>query len=237
MITTSLDAGDVRELLAAQPLAAVVHVDAERRREPLDLAGPLARDAHRADDERRAERVGAELLPLGGQHRDRLHGLAEPHVVGEDGADPEVAEEPQPAVAALLEREERLRHRGGRAERLVASLVASGEQRAEGVVERDLAELEPRILELDARDGADEVDDRALAPAVEELQRLLDLGAAQCMPAALDPDQRLLGGGELGQLLLRQGRVADRELPVEPGESVGREQAARAARRRSSPSG
>ncbi len=118
-------AGDVRQLLAAQPLAAVVHVHAERGREPLDLAGPLARDAHRADDEGGAERVGAELLPLGGQHRDRLHGLAEPHVVGEDGADPEVAEQPQPAVAALLEREERLRHRRRGAEGLVAPLVAA----------------------------------------------------------------------------------------------------------------
>ena len=49
------------------------------------------------------------------------------------------------------------------------------------------------------------------------------------MPAAADPDQRLLGGRELDQLLLGEGRVADRELPVEPGERVGREQAARAA--------
>ena len=63
------------------------------------------------------------------QHRDRLDGLAEPHVVGEDRADPEVAEEPQPAVAALLEREQRLGHRRGRAERLVVPLVAAVEQR------------------------------------------------------------------------------------------------------------
>ncbi len=224
-------AGDRRQLLAAQPLAAVVQVHAERRREPLDLAGPLARDAHRADDEGGAERLGAELLPLGGQHRDRLHGLAEPHVVGEDGADPHVAEQPQPAVAALLEREERLRHRGGGAEGLVAPLVAAREQRAERVVERDLAELETRILQLDTRDRPDEVDDGSLAPAVEEEQGLLDLGAAQRVPAALDADQRLLGGRELGQLLLGEGRVADRELPVEPCEGVGREQSARRAGR------
>ena len=109
-------AGDVDQLGAAEPLTAVVDVDAKGRREALDLSGPLAGDAHRADDQGGAERIHAVLLPLGGEHRDRLHRLAEAHVVGEDGADPEVAEQPQPAVTALLEREERLRHRRRRAE-------------------------------------------------------------------------------------------------------------------------
>ena len=63
-------------------------------------------------------------------------------------------------------------------------LVAAGEQRPEAVVERDLAELEPGVLELDARDGPDEVDDGSLAAAIEEEQRPLDLGAAQRVPAA-----------------------------------------------------
>ena len=61
--------------------------------EPLDLARPLPGDAHRADDERGAERLVPELLALGGEHRDRLHRLSKTHVVGQDGADAEVAEE------------------------------------------------------------------------------------------------------------------------------------------------
>ena len=92
----------------------------------------------------------------------------------------------------------------------------------------DLAELEPGVLELDARDRADEVDHGSLAAALEEQQRLLDLGAPQCVPAPADADQRLLRRRELDQLLLGERRVADRELPVEAGECVGREQAARA---------
>ena len=208
----------------------MVQVDAQRGREPLDLPRPLPGDAHRADDERGAERLGSELLPLRGQHRDRLDGLPEPHVVGEDRADPEVAEEPQPAVPALLEREERLGHRRRRAERLVVPLVATVEQCGEGIVELDVAELETRVLELDARDGSHEVDDGPLAAALEEQKCLLDLGAPQCVPAPAHADQRLLRRRQLDQLLLRQRRVADRELPVEPGERIGREEPARSRR-------
>ena len=140
-------------------------------------------------------------------------------------------------MAALLEREQRQRHRRRRAERLEAPLVAAGEQRAEAVVERDLAELEPGVLDLDPRDGADEIDDGAFAPAIEELQGTLDLGAAQGVPAALDPDQRLLGGRELDELLLGEGRVADRELPVELRERVCRRAVRSSDWRRSSRSG
>ena len=175
------------------------------------------------------ESVRAVLLSLGGQHGYCLHGLAESHVVGEDRADSEVAEQPEPTVTALLEREEGMRHRPRCAEGLVAPVVVAGEQRAKGVVELDLAELEPCILDFDSRDGADEVDDRSLATAVEEQERPLDLGAPQSVPAATNTDQRLLGGSEFGELFLGEGRVADRELPVESGESVGREQTAGSA--------
>ena len=107
-VTTTSDSAAARRARRRQPAGAVVEVDAERGREALDLLHPLPGDAHRADDERRAERVGAGLLALGDEHRDRLHGLSEAHVVGEDRADAEVAEHAQPAVAALLEREQRM---------------------------------------------------------------------------------------------------------------------------------
>ncbi len=206
----------------------MVEVNAERRSESLDLPCPLSGDAHRTDDECGAERLVTELLALGGEHRDRLNGLAEAHVVGEDRTDPEVAEEPQPAVPACLEREEGKRHRRRRGQRLEAPFVSAREERAEAVVERDLAQLEPRVLDLDSRDRADEIDDGSLAAAIEELQRPLDLGAAQGVPAALDPDQRLLGGCELDELLLGERRIPDRELPVEPCECFRPEKSARA---------
>ena len=220
---------DHRERLSRQPAHPVVEVDAQRRREPLDLGAPLADDAHRADDERRAERVVAPpLLALGDEHRDRLHRLAEPHVVGQDRADPEVAEQPQPAVAALLEGEEVELHRGGRRQRAEAPLAVP-EQLRERPIERHLAELEPRLVGLEAGDGADELDDPgARAAALEEAQRSLDVGLAERVPAAGDPDERLLRGGELGKLLVRERDVADREPPVEARERRRREQPTRA---------
>ncbi len=220
--------GDHRERLSRQPAHTVVEVDAQRRREPLDLGAPLANDAHRADDERRTERLTARLLALRDEHRDRLHRLAEAHVVRQDRADPEVAEEPQPAVAALLEGEEVELHRGGRRQRPEAPLAVP-EQLRERPIERHLAELEPRLVGLEAGDGADELDDPgARAAAFEEAQRSLDVGLAERMPAAGDPDERLLRGGELGKLLVRERDVADREPPVEACERRRREQSARA---------
>ena len=98
-----------------------------------------------------------------------------------------------------------------------------------GAIERHLAELEPRLVGLEAGDGADELDDPgARAAAFEEAQRSLDVGLAERVPAAGDPDERLLRGGELGELLVRERDVADREPPVEACERRRREQSARA---------
>ena len=72
----------------------MVKAHAKPRREAFDLVHPLPRNAHRAHHERRAKRIAAELLALGDDHRDRLDGLAEPHVVGEHAADAQVAEQP-----------------------------------------------------------------------------------------------------------------------------------------------
>ena len=198
----------------------------------MDLGAPLLDHAHRADDERRPERLVARVLPLRRQHRDRLHRLAEAHVVGEDRADAEVAEQPQPAVAALLEREERMRHRGRRGQRPEAAL-AGLEECGERFVERDLAELDPGLVGLEPGDRAHEIDDPgAGAAAVEEAERLLDVRPLDGMPAVADPDERLLGGGEVGELLVRQLGVADGEAPVEPSQLGRGEEAARAGARR-----
>ena len=219
------------ELRTGEPPGAVVEVDAQRRCEARDLGSPLLDDAHRADDERRAEGVAPEVLALGRDHRDRLHRLAEAHVVGEDRADPEVAEHPQPAVAALLERKELELHRGRRRAGAKALLVVV-EERGERRVERDLAELDTRLVRLETRDGADEIDDPgAGAAAVEEAKRPLDVRAAERMPLAGDADERLLGGRELRELVVGEDDVAHCEPPVEPRQLRRGEEAARAARR------
>ena len=77
------------ERRAAEPRRPVVDVDAQAGREPGDLAPPLLR--RRSSGRRRAwgRSRGAPVAPR--RARDRLHRLAEPHVVGEDPADPEVA--------------------------------------------------------------------------------------------------------------------------------------------------
>ena len=114
--------------------------------------------------------------------------------------------------------------------------VASGSNRRSSPPERrspsasssdDVSELEPGVLDVDPRNGADEVDDRSFPSTLEEEQGPFHLGSAQRVPPASDSDERLLGGRELGELLLGEQRVADRELPVESGERVRREQAAR----------
>ena len=216
---------------AGEPSGAVVEMDAQGWCEAGDLRSPLLDDAHRTDDERWAECIALEVLALGGQHRDRLHRLAEAHVVGEDRADPEVAEHPQPAVASLLERKELELHRCGRRAR-AEPLLPVVEERGKRRVERDLAELDTRLVGLQSRDGTNEIDDSgARAAAVEEAKRPLDVRAAERMPLAGDADERLLGGRELGELVVGEDDVAHREPPVEPRQLGRREEAARAPRR------
>jgi hypothetical protein len=223
--------GGVRQLPGAEPRRAVVEVHAQRRREAGDLGTPLLDDAHRADDERRAQLAAAGLLALGGDHRNRLHRLAEAHVVRKDRADAEVPEQPQPAVATLLEREERVRHRRRCRQGAEAPLVGV-EQRRERLVERDVAELDAGRVRLEPGDGAHELHDPGAGAApVEEAKRLLHVRLLQRLPAAVDADERLLRGGELDQLLLGQLRVPDRQPPVEACEVGLREEAARAAAR------
>ena len=173
---------------------------AKRRSEPLDLMGPLLDDAHRAHDERRAELL--HLLPLGRDHRDRLHGLPEAHVVGQNRADAEIAEHPQPAVAALLERKERKGHRRRRRQRAEAPFVV-GEQICERLVELHLTELETRLIGIESRHRAHELDDPGAAAAtLEEPQRPLDLRLPQRVPAAGDAHVRILCLRQLEELAL-----------------------------------
>ncbi len=133
-----------------------------------------------------------------------------------------------------------MRHRRRCRQRAEAAL-AGVEEGGERLVERDLAELDPRLVRLEPRDGAHELDDPdAGAAAVEEAQRLLDVRAADRVPAVADADERLLRRGEVGELLVRQLGVADGEPPVESrqlrrGEEAAGADARRARRRQVDP--
>ena len=133
---------------------------------------------------------------------------------------------------ALLEREEVVAHARRRRQRAEASLSRRGEQLVERLVEPHLPELDPRFVRLQPAHGAHELDDADRAAAlVDESERPLDLGRAERVPLAAEPHQRLLRGRELRQLVLGQLHVPDREPPVERGDRVGGEQAARHGRR------
>ena len=129
----------------------MVQVHAQRRREP--LRSPSTHCLTTLIGQTTS--VGPSPSPPGSSRSDASIAIAwtvlpEAHVVGQDPADTEVAEHPQPAVAALLEREQRELHRGGRRQRpeaLVAVLEQLGERRVEG----HLAELEPGFVSLEAR--------------------------------------------------------------------------------------
>ena len=225
-------AGRVDERPVREARGAVVEVDREPGREAGDLAHPLLDDAHRADDERRPD-LGAGLLALGDERRDRLHGLPEAHVVRQDPARPEVAEQPQPAVAALLEREEVVPHPGGRRERPEAALVRPGEELVEAVVERTSPSSTPASSVSSPADGADEVDDAGgAAAAVQEPERALDLRSREAR--ATCPRSRISGSFAAASSRSSSSReldVADREPPVEGRDRVPRQEPAGGRRR------
>ena len=101
------------------------------------------------------------------------------------------------------------------------------EERVQPFVEADLSELDAGLVGLEPRDGANELDDSGCVRApLQEPERALDVRLPHGMPPPAEPDQRLLRRGELGELLLRQLDVADREAPVEGRDRVTRQESA-----------
>ncbi len=81
----------------------------ERGRELVHLAEPVRDDGRRRDDERAELLLLVVLLDVAlhrEKQRERLHGLAEAHVVGEDAARADLVQEPEPLKARLLIRAE-----------------------------------------------------------------------------------------------------------------------------------
>ena len=77
----------------------------ERRRETLRFHPPVGHQRCGGDDQARP--VGAAVQLLGENVRERLHRLAEAHVVGKHAAEPRLTEETQPGIPLALIRPER----------------------------------------------------------------------------------------------------------------------------------
>ena len=188
----------------------------------MNLALPIADHRGRADQQHGglAPAVFFRRGLLGaGDQRQGLHGLAQAHVVGQAGAQPPAAEEREPGIAARLVGPQRAVQPGRR--RQILDGVAPGqavEQCAEPAL--DIGAAHRRVL-LAAERHAQHVARRGLlAAALQPGQGVADLGRVEQHPLAAHADQRRLEPGQRGQLLARQGLVAERDLPVEPDDGV-----------------
>ena len=90
--------GDFRE--APPPVGPVQHQNLQVGHEARGLAPPVADQARRHHQQARKGRLLLQV-PVR-QQREGLHGLAEPHVVGQQAAEAAIRERPQPAVAGAL---------------------------------------------------------------------------------------------------------------------------------------
>ena len=144
--------------MAGEPVGAVVDEHRHVRREPFELALPVAEHRHGTHDERRPGRG------IGDERGDELRGLPEPHVVGEARAEAEPPEEREPADPALLIRAQRAdeafrcryrRHR--RVQRVVEQIA----QPAGRVDTRDL-DVVGHIETVETEPGAQDLGDGRL---------------------------------------------------------------------------
>jgi hypothetical protein len=205
--------------VAGVPVAAVVRHHPQLGREPIQLALPVAQHRHRTHDQRRSVRRA-------GQDRcDQLGGLAEPHVVGQAGTEPQLAEHPQPADAPLLIGTELAHEAHGVHDRLNARFAGAVEQvtqptRGTHAVHRQVF---GNVEAGHAEAGAHEVGGPGAAAGSHVAHDGIELGRIDLDPLAPQPDQRLLGRGRAlqdGQLLSGQRVATQRRLPREVHELV-----------------
>ena len=232
------------EILATEPVTAVVDMDRKARREALRLATPVLDDGHRAHDEGGSgwgpvDGPGRALLHQQGQH---LGGLAEPHVVGEACAEPETTEELQPGEAALLVWPERAPEACRRAPSWREPVRTAGCQEGpEPAIGGDPGDGEADVGRHQAQASAHHLSG-GHRPVLEsgsplhQVHRRRNVLRAQLHPLAPDPHERHLEPGELADLVGGHLHVADRELPpvvddgVEPEAGAGRRRAGLRAR-------
>ena len=228
VITRSTSLSFLSERLVGEPVAAVMQMHAQRRREALDLGEPLARDAHRADDERRPELLAPELLALG----ERASRSPAPSCRGPCRRRGSRRSRGRRACAASRGRAPGTRRArrsspaapaaAGSACRRRAGSRAPGRARRSPISSPSSSISMPRDRRARGR--------RHRRPPCASRgtcsARPTSDGRSACQRSPANDDRRLRGG-ERAQLVLRQVDVADRELPVELREVRGRHEAGR----------
>ena len=202
------------ERVAVQPVRAVVHVHAQVRGEPRRLALPVADQRHRAHQQ---GRVGAGRLRR--DERQQLDRLAQAHVVGQDAAEAELAEEGQPGQPALLVGPQLAGEAGRGRHRPQPVVGLAGQQIAQPAVgvHPDQRDLLVGFARAQAQPGRQRVrrGHRPGLVALQELQRRLQVRVVQLDPLAAQPDQRDLQPGQLGQLVRIERLVAHGHVVTE----------------------
>ena len=183
------------------------------------LAFPVPEHRDRADHERRS---GYGVGEHGG---DELGRLAETHVVGEARAEPEAAEERQPADASFLiwaQHPIELRWRRDRRDGGVERVVEQRPEPTGGVHAGDLGAV-GRAEGVEAEARAQHVGDGRLGAGASERAHRGEVFGAQLDPFAAHLHQRLFGvGGALERAQLGAGEPSftERGVPFERHQRV-----------------
>ena len=163
--------------------------------------------------------MGPACRGLRGDERQELDRLAQAHVVGQDAAQAQVAQEGEPRKPALLVGPQRPGEARGRRHRRQPPVGLPGQQVAEPAVG---VHADQRDLVAGAALGQSEAGQqrvggrhRARLTALQELQRGLEVRLVQLDPLAAQPDQRDLEPGQLGQLGRVDHLVADGHVVAE----------------------
>jgi hypothetical protein len=206
--------------LVAAGIPRMVHVHLQLRGEPGRLTLPVADHGHRAHHQRgrrpsslaRRRRSGLHIVH---DQAQRLRGLAEPHIIGEDAAKAETAEEGQPRHPALLIGAQLAVEAGRRLDRFEPAVGPAGEQVAEPAVGVHLDQRQVVVGSVQAGQQRVRSPHRPGLAALQEPQRRAEVPVVEFHPLAAQPDQRDLEPGQLGQLPGVQLLVADRQVVAE----------------------
>ena len=168
-------------------------------------------------------------LALGKQQGEQLNRLAQPHVVGQAGAEADARQERQPGKAALLVGPQLALECGRRRNPLELAVAVGAQQAPEPArrIELDRQRVGGGLGIVQTQPGAQQVARRrppALAPVLQEAQRRIDVVGPQGDPASPSLHERQLQRGQRPQLGERERRVADRDLPLIGAQAVQAEQ-------------
>ena len=219
--------GDLRQRLAIR-LGRVQEAQDQRRREPLRLAPPVPEERG-GDDQQGRPRPASAVFPVPEQQRQHLHGLAEPHVVGQAGAEPQARQQPEPRHAVALVGPQRGPQRPAGGHRLQRTRLTHARQQlahpvAGGHVHPGTLHLRLVLApEVGGRAGEqahplderDPVVPRVPAHLVPVLDRLPEPVAVDLHPLPLEQHEVAVAGEQRLDLRVRQRLPGQRDGDVE----------------------